>query len=271
MELTLAPCATPSISTKWTFGNSLATFCTAWVWAKPIDAIRSRFLRANARRTCSAWVSLEACTSIKPMPVSFLKRVAPSKADWLNDLSNLPPASYTMPSFGSAADALAATNSAAIVKLNCLSFMNRLLEDRYCIFLLGQTCNLTARDGLPALISAGAARNAVRLIAAEKNRPTLRPYQKLSQCIKEVWFAGTVCDAVYRFRNSLYLPLFLFFCCFFVRLDKNRAVARQGGARRLMSYFQRGAGCGPVPPACRRPARITLQAAPALKRNRRTE
>src|SRR5471032_3061199 len=147
MELTLAPCATPSISTKWTFGNSLATFCTAWVWAKPIDAIRSRFLRANARRTCSAWVSLEACTSIKPMPVSFLKRVAPSKADWLNDLSNLPPASYTMPSFGSAADALAATNSAAIVKLNCLSFMNRLLEDRYCIFLLGQTCNLTARKG----------------------------------------------------------------------------------------------------------------------------
>src|SRR5471030_1211626 len=173
MELTLAPCATPSISTKWTFGNSLATFCTAWVWAKPIDAIRSRFLRANARRTCSAWVSLEACTSIKPMPVSFLKRVAPSKADWLNDLSNLPPASYTMPSFGSAADAVAATNSAAIVKLNCLSFMSWLLEDRYCIFLLGQTCNLTAPIGRPALISAGAARNAVRLVAAGKKPSTI--------------------------------------------------------------------------------------------------
>jgi hypothetical protein len=46
-----------------------------------------------------------------------------------------------MASFGSAADALAAIQIAATVKLSCESFMNRLLEDRYCIFLLDETYN----------------------------------------------------------------------------------------------------------------------------------
>ena len=93
IELTLLPLATESISTKRTFGNSCATFCTAWVCEKPTAAIRSSFLRARPRMTCSAWVSLLAWTSMYLIPVSFLKRSAPSNADWLNDLSNLPPAS----------------------------------------------------------------------------------------------------------------------------------------------------------------------------------
>jgi hypothetical protein len=53
------------------FGRDL---CTAWVCEKPIAAIRSSFLRARPRSTCSAWVSLLAWASNTLMPVSFLKR-----------------------------------------------------------------------------------------------------------------------------------------------------------------------------------------------------
>jgi len=45
---------------------------------------------------------------------------------------------------------------------------------------IGSNCNLTARDGRPALISAGAARNAVRLIAAEKKSSNIAALSKVA-------------------------------------------------------------------------------------------
>ena len=83
----------PSMIVNFTSGNSLATFSTAEACVKPTATMIVAPRRANWVMICSRCAALVISNSRKAMPVSFLKRSAPSLADWLKERSNLPPKS----------------------------------------------------------------------------------------------------------------------------------------------------------------------------------
>jgi ribosomal protein L39E len=100
---------------------------------------------------------------------------------------------------------------AATVKLSCESFMSRLLEDRYCIFLLGETSNTPAFYGGKFPIF-----RALPLTSAPRKRAARRKIALMTAIVANSavpgWPRENACRTAATVAAELNIVLVLHFC-----------------------------------------------------------
>ena len=129
-------------------------------------------------------------------------------------------------------------NSAATVKLSCESFLNRLLEDRYCIFLLDETCNpVPVYRGKPLIFRALPLTKA-SLFANRYHDGAARQLDSWSPAAAQPVRRGGPCRTAATVHAELNIFISLLFCPFGKKFPLN-GEARNGVFRAFQLYVER--------------------------------